>query len=76
MHTACVDVRNFLDSRGAIIQKNSSRRVVMTLVYGLYEEVEEREAAVQTEKLIVENGRCDRQELHTSDQPTPGKETT
>lgn len=70
MPTAFLYVRNFLDSRRANLQQNSSLRVVMTLAHGLYVEAEDREAAVQTSKLIVVNVRRVRIELRTGYQPT------
>lgn len=72
MHTAWLDVRKFLDSRVANLRQKASRSVIMTLEHGLHAEAEDREAAVQTAKLIVTNGRRVRQELRTADQPTTG----
>lgn len=52
-----MDVRNFLDSHRANLQQHSSQSVVINIAHGLYAEAEGREADVQTEKMIVANGR-------------------
>lgn len=51
-----VGLRNFLDSRGASPNQHSSRRVILTVAQGLYNEGEDREAAVELANLIIANG--------------------
>lgn len=65
-----VELRNFLDSRGAGLTQHSSRRVILTLAHGLYEEVEDREAAVETAQLIIAAARRVRSDLRTDERPS------
>ena len=52
-----IELRNFLDERGANLQQRSSHRVVMTLAHGFYEETEDTQAAVEIVREIITAGR-------------------
>lgn len=70
MPSVWVQLRNFLDARGAEIQQHSSRRVIMTLAHGLYDEPEERDAAVEMAQLIQASSRRVRSDLRNPE-PSP-----
>ena len=53
-------LRDFLDSRGGNLQQHSSRRIMMTLAHNLYEEGEDREAAIEIVTDIIAQGRRNR----------------
>ena len=55
--TVHIELRNFLDERGTNLQQYSSHRAVMTLAHGLYEETEDKQAAVEIAREIVAAGR-------------------
>lgn len=55
--TVWVDLRNFLNALGANLAPQSSRRVICTLAHGLYDDAEDRQAAVETSNLIVASER-------------------
>lgn len=61
-----VELRNFLDSRGAGLQQHSSRRVILTLAHGLYHEAEDRIVAIEMANRIIAAGRRVRMELTDS----------
>lgn len=46
-----VELQNFLDGPGASLIQHSSRRVILTLPHGSYDESEEREATVEMTNL-------------------------
>lgn len=51
-----IELRNFLDERGANLRQHSSHRVVMKLAHGLYEEAEDTQAAIEMAREIVAAG--------------------
>lgn len=61
-----VKLRSFLNARGASLQQQSSRRVIMTLAKELYDDISERDAAVQMAQLIFEGGRRVRSDLQSA----------
>lgn len=58
-----VEIRNFINSRGANLQNHSSRRVILTLAHGIYDDAEDLDAALQTAQLIFAAGRKVRSDL-------------
>lgn len=58
-----VELRNFLNARGASLQQHSSRRVIMTLGHGIYDDTDDRDAAVQMAQLIIAQRRKVRADL-------------
>lgn len=58
-----LELRKFLDSRGATMQLHSSKRIILTLAQGTNLDVENREAAIQTAMLVISRGRPVRNEL-------------
>lgn len=52
-----IELLKFLNNRGAFLEQHSSGRVIMTLATGLYQESEEKKAAIQIASTIVANGR-------------------
>lgn len=71
MASVWIELRSFLDARGATLQQHSSRRVILTLAHGLYTEAEDRNAAVEIANDIVSAGRRRRDESSqaTTSQP-------
>lgn len=67
-----VELRHFLESRGAELTQHSSRLVVMTLAPGFYDEPEDRVAAIESSQLIMASYRRDRTELRADEAPTQG----
>ena len=64
--SVCSELHNFLDSRGACMTQHSSRRIMITLAHNLYEEQENKQAAVDIVQLIFASGRRNRdQSLET-----------
>lgn len=51
------ELRNLLDRRGAILTQHSSRRILMTLSTNLYEEEEDKNAAVEIVRKVISSGR-------------------
>ena len=70
--SAYSELRNFLDSRGASMTQHSSRRIKMTLAHYLYEEQEDKQAAVHIVQLIIASDRRNRdQSSETKVTPAP-----
>lgn len=65
-----VELRKFLDSNGATLAQNSSRRTILTLAHSLYEDAEDREAAVNIANSIVAEGRRPRSQTDESALPS------
>lgn len=63
MASVWMELRAFLDARGAPLQQHSSRRVILTLAHGLYQESEDRNAAIDIANDIVSAGRRRRQDI-------------
>lgn len=63
MPSVWIELRNFLDARGARLQQHSSRRVILTLAHGLYTEAEDRASSIENANLIVAAGRRVRQDI-------------
>lgn len=61
------ELRNFLDYKGANMRQHSSRRIMMTLANNIYEEQEDRQAAVDIVSEIVAAGRRMRADLSQTD---------
>ena len=61
-----IELRNFLDAKGANLAQHSSHRVVMTLAHGLYEETEDTQAAIEMAREIVAAGRRQRVQAPSS----------
>ena len=59
-----IELRDFLDSRGANLQQHSSHRVINTLAHGLYEETEDTQAAMEMARAIIAAGRRPRTDLN------------
>ena len=58
--SAYSELRSFLDSRGASMTQNSSKRIMITLAHNLYEEQEDKQADVHIVQLIIASDRCNR----------------
>lgn len=56
-----------MDARGANMKQHSSIRVIMTFAHGIYEESEDRDAAVEMALLILESSRRVRADLRISE---------
>lgn len=67
--TMWTEIRNYMNARGANLQQHSSRRVIMTLAHGIYDEAEDRDAAVEMAQLILASTRRVRADLRSSDPP-------
>lgn len=52
-----LELRNFLEQRAVILPQHSSRRTMMTLSHNLYEEAEDRAAAIEITNLIIAHSR-------------------
>ena len=57
------ELRNFLDARGANMHQHSSHRIMMTLARNVYEEQEDRQAAIEIVSEIMSAGRRMRADL-------------
>ena len=57
-----IELRSFLDAKGANLAQHASNRMLMTLAHGLYEETEDTQAAIEMAREIVAAGR--RQRVH------------
>lgn len=53
--TMWTEIRYFMDAQGGNLPQNSSRRLIMSLSNGLYEEYEDRDAAVNIAQLVLAN---------------------
>lgn len=73
MASIWMELRSFLDARGASLQQHSSRRILLTLAHGLYPEAEDRNAAVDIANDIVFAGRRRRQD---TSQGSPSQQQT
>ena len=76
---ALIELRNFLDRRGGILQQNTPHRVVMTSAHGLYEEAEDTQAAIEMAREIVAAGRRPRSSASCSnrmEEIQPGSQVT
>lgn len=58
-----VELPSYLNAKGAGLQPYSSRRVIMTLDHGIYDDADNRDAATQMARLIVSSGRKVRTDL-------------
>lgn len=63
MPSVWMELRNFLDARGARLMQHSSRRVLLTLTHRLYTEAEDRTVSIKNSNLIVTAGSRVRQDL-------------
>lgn len=52
-----IELRNFMDWNGVSMTQNSSRRVILQLEHFLYDDAEDRWAAVEIANEIVAEGR-------------------
>ncbi|CDF36767.1 unnamed protein product [Chondrus crispus] len=68
-----IELRNFLDAKGANLAQHSSHRVVMTLAHGLYEETEDTQAAIEMAREIIAAGR--RQRPHAPSSSSHGEQS-
>lgn len=68
-----MELRKHLDLHGATLQQHSSRRIILTLAHSLYEDAEDREAAVSIANSIVAEGRRPRNQSQTDDTLPPGR---
>lgn len=67
--TIWTEIRNFMDTRGANLNEHSSRRVIMTLASGLYEESEAIDAAFEMAQLVLSNACRIMSDLRRSEPP-------
>lgn len=63
--TVYTNLRDWLNSKGANLRQHSSRRVMMTLATSLYDEAEDREAAITIATEIIADGRRSRRNTDT-----------
>ena len=68
-----IELRKFLDAKGANLAQHSSHRVVMTLGHGLYEEIEDTQAAIEMARKIAAAGR--RQRVQTPSFSSHGEQS-
>lgn len=61
--TVRIELSNLPDTRGASLSRKSSHRVIVTLAHFLYDDPKDREASIETERLIVATGRCEFSDL-------------
>ena len=60
-------LRNFLDSHGANMQQHASRRIMTTLAHNIYEEQEDKQAAIDIVSEIMAAGRRMRTDISRTD---------
>ena len=60
------ELRNFLDTHGARMTQHSSRRIMMTLASNVYEEQEDKQAAVEVVQDIIAAGHRNREQVSAS----------
>lgn len=65
-----VELRKHLDTNGTTLPQHSSRRIILTLAHGLYEDAEDREAAIAIANSIVAEGRRPRPQSDDSALPS------
>lgn len=58
-------LRKVLDSRGAIVQQHSSKRIMQTIAHDLYSNAEDRKSTIQSASLIISHDRKVSNELST-----------
>lgn len=68
-----LELRKFLDTNGASLSQHSSRRVILTLAHSLYEDAEDREAAIEMANNIVSEGRRPRTQTQGDSSYSPGR---
>ena len=58
------ELRNYLDTKGCNLTQHSSRRIMMTLATNVYEEQEDKQAAVDIVQSIMAAGPRNRENVH------------
>ena len=60
------ELRNFLDGSGANMVQHSSQRIMMTLAHNIYEQQEDRHAAISIVQNTIASGRRSHEQIDTS----------